>query len=45
MTPVQIIRNIGGMLSRKTHRDPSPQLIKLLKINLAAHVLEQQRQQ
>ena len=44
MTPVQIIRNIGGMLSSKDTRAPSPQLVKLLKINLAANVLNQQQQ-
>jgi hypothetical protein len=43
MTPVQIIRNIGGMLSSKDTRAPSPQLVKLLKINLAANVLNQQQ--
>jgi hypothetical protein len=43
MTPVQIVRNIGGMLRRVDGREPSPQLVKFLKLNLAAHAVAQQR--
>ena len=46
MTPVQIIRNVSGLIFSGTATGkPSPQLVKLLKLNLAARLLEKQQQE
>jgi hypothetical protein len=42
ITPVQIVKNIGGMMNGPDPSRPSPELEKLIKINLAEQVLKNQ---
>ncbi|HZV20354.1 MAG TPA: hypothetical protein VE986_02290 [Hyphomicrobiales bacterium] len=44
ITPVQIVRNIGGMLGGPDPARPTPELEKLIKINLAEQILRNQAQ-
>jgi hypothetical protein len=45
MTPVQLIRNVGGMVSGPDPSQPSEQLEKLLRLELAARLVEANQQQ
>ena len=45
ITPMQIARNIGGLMSRPDPGTATPQLEKLVKLSLAQHIVEQHRQQ
>ena len=45
MTPVQILRNVGEMFYNPKPGQPSAAFVKLLKINLASNVIQQQRAQ
>ena len=40
MTPVQLVRNLAGLMSGPHPYEPSPQLRKLVALNLAAHVVQ-----
>jgi len=40
MTPVQVIRNLAGMLGESDPSRPSEQLSNVLRINLAAQMVE-----
>jgi hypothetical protein len=44
MTPVQIIKNLAGMLRNETSMNPSGQLEQLVRMNIAANALEAHRQ-
>lgn len=41
MTPIQVIRNIVGMVSEPDASRPSPKLENILRLNLAAQLVEQ----
>jgi hypothetical protein len=41
MTPVQVARNIGGLMRHSESATPSDQLEQLVRLNLAAHVMTQ----
>lgn len=45
LTPVQILRNIGGLISSSDPLVPSPQLEKMVRVSLAAQHLEQSARQ
>jgi hypothetical protein len=45
MTPVQLCRNVAGMLRSPDGMRPSAQLVHLVRLNLAAHLIEDQEQQ
>ena len=40
MTPIQILRNIGGLVSPPKPGDPTPQLRKMVNLELASHLHE-----
>jgi hypothetical protein len=44
MTPVQIVRNLGGIFSATDPHQPSPQLTEMVRAHLAAQFLEHSRQ-
>jgi hypothetical protein len=41
VTPVQIARNIGGLMRRRDETGPTKQLEKLVKLSLAQHIAAQ----
>lgn len=41
VTPVQVLRNLAGLFSSPNPNAPSPQLGKLIRANLAAHIATQ----
>lgn len=43
VTPIQVVRNIGGLLSGPAPDQPSADLEQLVRTNLAAHVLQSNR--
>jgi hypothetical protein len=40
VTPVQIARNIGALMSRRDETGPTPQLEKLVKLSLAQSIAQ-----
>ena len=43
MTPAQLIRNVGGILSGHDPSRPSDQLVELVRKNLSARLLAEDR--
>ena len=43
MTPVQIGRNVAGLMSNPNAAKPSPLFVKILKLNLASQLVAQQQ--
>lgn len=44
MTPAQIIRNLGGLLTRQDPSRPSDKLVELVRKNLSARLIAEDRQ-
>jgi hypothetical protein len=45
MTPAQIIRNIGGLVTRQDPSKPSGQLVELVRKNLSARLIAEDRKE
>ena len=45
MTPVQLFRNLAGLVQINQPTAPSPQLVHLIRLHIAANAIEAQQQQ
>jgi hypothetical protein len=45
MTPVQVFRNVAGLLNTVDAATPSPQLNRIIRLNLAAHAIQGAKRQ
>lgn len=43
MTPVQVVKNVAGIMRGSDHPGPSDELLKLVRINIAAQAKANQK--